>query len=221
MMPSNIINTINRDIENVREVLFEWKLIKEMKETSIKCIGRNKYVLTWHTKNSTSNIIYDNDIDVDVIMKELLKNEQYSIILYDRSIIQFEFIVENNEIIKQRLLFIKKHNKILDKEDIADIENTPDTDFFDYFFEDKGIPTMLRVDMDKENHEECIHPISHMTISNNKTCRIPMKGIISCTEFIKLILLHFYGIKVENKQMNFNTDTIVEAEKRMIHLNWN
>lgn len=220
-MPSNIINTINRDIENVREVLFEWKLIKEMKETSIKCIGRNKYVLTWHTKNSTSNIIYDNDIDVDVIMKELLKNEQYSIILYDRSIIQFEFIVENNEIIKQRLLFIKKHNKILDKEDIADIENTPDTDFFDYFFEDKGIPTMLRVDMDKENHEECIHPISHMTISNNKTCRIPMKGIISCTEFIKLILLHFYGIKVENKQMNFNTDTIVEAEKRMIHLNWN
>lgn len=220
-MPSNIINTINRDIENVRKILFDCKLIKEMKETSIKCTGRNKYVLTWHTKNSTSNIIYDNDIDIDVIMKELLKNEQYSIILYDRSIIQFEFIVENNEIIKQRLLFIKKHNKILDKEDIADIENTPDTDFFDYFFDDKGIPTMLRVDMDKENHEECTHPISHMTISNNKTCRIPMRGIISCTEFTKLILLHFYGIKVENKQMNFNIDTIVEAEKRMIHLNWN
>lgn len=221
MKPSKIISNIKKDIENVKLILFEHELIKEIKESSIKCIGRDKYNITWSSKNDSSNITYDNDIDVDIIMKTLLKNQQYSILLYDRSIIQFEFIVENNKIIKQRLLFIKKHNKILDKREIADIESTPDTDFFDYFFENKGIPTMIRVDFDIENHVECIHPASHMTISNNKSCRIPMKGIISCTEFIELILFHFYGIKIRNQEISYNIETIDESERRMVHIDWN
>ena len=221
MMPSKIISIIKRDIENVKQIVFENDLVKELKESSIKCIGKNKYNITWSSKDTTSNIIYDNDIDTDIIMKELLKNQQYTLLLYDRSIIQFEFIVENNEIIKQRLLFIKKHNKVLDKREIAEIESDPDTDFFDYFFENRGIPTMLRIDFDKENHVECIHPASHMTISNNKSCRIPMKGIISCTEFIKLILFHFYGIKVDDKVISYNVETIAESEKKMIHIDWN
>lgn len=221
MKPSKIISNIKKDIENVKLILFEHELIKEIKESSIKCIGRDKYNITWSSKNDSSNITYDNDIDVDIIMKTLLKNQQYSILLYDRSIIQFEFIVENNKIIKQRLLFIKKHNKILDKREIADIESTPDTDFFDYFFENKGIPTMIRVDFDVENHVECIHPSSHMTISNNKSCRIPMKGIISCTEFIELILFHFYGIKIREQEISYNIETIDESERRMVHIDWN
>lgn len=143
-----------------------------------------------------------------------------SILLYDRSLIQFEFIIENNIITKQRMLFIKKHNKIWDKEEIVSISAVQDIDFFDYFFESEGIPTMIRIDYDQENSKDCVHPISHMTLSNCETCRIPIKSLMSCTKFVLMILYHFYDLKIEDKFNDIVENTITENEKNMIHLNW-
>lgn len=220
MAKNEILKVVKKDIENAKKILYENDLILEVKGESIKEFSKNSYNITWNGKDSNSNIIYDNNIGVDFIMKELLQNQQYSILLYDRSLIQFEFIIENNIITKQRMLFIKKHNKIWDKEEIVSISAVQDIDFFDYFFESEGIPTMIRIDYDQENSKDCVHPISHMTLSNCETCRIPIKSLMSCTKFVLMILYHFYDLKIEDKFNDIVENTITENEKNMIHLNW-
>lgn len=107
MAKNEILKVVKKDIENAKKILYENDLILEVKGESIKEFSKNSYNITWNGKDSNSNIIYDNNIGVDFIMKELLQNQQYSILLYDRSLIQFEFIIENNIITKQRMLFIK------------------------------------------------------------------------------------------------------------------
>lgn len=222
MAQKNNLKIVIRDIENVKKILYDNDLILEAKGESIEAISKNGYTITWNGKNSSSTIIYDNNIGIDYIMKQLLENHQYSILLYDRSLIQFEFSIEDDIIIKQRMLFIKKHNKIWDKDEIVSISSLQDADFFDYFFGNDGIPTMIRIDYDKNNFLDCDHPISHMTISNYKTCRIPIKSLMSCTKFILMILDHFYDLKIEKKYTDFEyiDDTITENEKNMIHLSW-
>lgn len=223
MAEKQIFKVVMKDIQNIKKILYEKELILEEKGESVKKIAKNSYNITWNEKSPKSNIIYDNNIGIDFIMRELLVNRQYSILLYDRSIIQFEFIINNNEITKQRMLFIKKHNKILDKNQIISISSEQDTDFFDYFFEKPGIPTMIRIDYDKENSKDCVHPTSHLTISNNETCRIPIKSLMSCTKFVLMILNNFYNIEVESKYDNITyiEETITQKEKNMVHLNWN
>lgn len=223
MAKKEIMKTVTSDIKNVKSILYDNDLILEVKGESIRRFSESGYNITWNGKNPNSNIIYDNNIGIDYIMKQLLENQQYSILLYDRSLIQFEFILEDNVIKKQRMLFIKKHNKIWDKDEIVSISSIQDVDFFDYFFENEGIPTMIRVDYDKDNSINCDHPVSHMTISNYETCRIPIKSLMSCTKFIKMILYHFYDLKIDKKYPDFeyiDNDTITEDEKNMIHLNW-
>ena len=220
MAKNEILKVVKKDIENAKKILYENDLILEVKGESTKEFSKNCYNITWNGKNSNSNIIYDNNIGVDFIMKELLQNQQYSILLYDRSLIQFEFIIENDIITKQRMLFIKRHNKIWDKEEIVSISALQDVDFFDYFFESEGIPTMIRIDYDQENSRDCVHPISHMTLSNYETCRIPIKSLMSCTKFVLMILYHFYDLKIEDKFDDIVENTITENERNMIHLNW-
>lgn len=220
MSKKNVLKVVKEDIESAKKLLYDHELVLEMKGESIKKFSNNSYSITWAGKDHSNNIIYDKDVGVDFIIKELLKKHQYSVLLYDRSLIQMEFIIENNEIVKQRLLFIKKHNKIWSKEEIASISSLPDTDFFDYFFENNGIPTMIRIDYDVKNSKDCIHPISHMTISNHETCRIPIKSLISCTKFISMILYHFYDIKQDVNTVDYIGDTITESEKKMFHINW-
>ncbi len=221
MSKKNILKVVKEDIESAKKLLYNYELVLEMKGESIKEFSNNSYSITWAGKDHSSNIIYDKDIELDFIIKELLKEHQYSVLLYDRSLIQMEFIIENNEIVKQRLLFIKKHNKIWTKEEIVSISSLPDIDFFDYFFENKGIPTMIRIDYDVKKSKDCSHPISHMTISNHETCRIPIKSLISCTKFVSMILYHFYDIKQDIKTMEYVGDTITENEKKMFHIDWN
>ena len=175
MAKNEILKIVKKDIENAKKILYERDLILEAKGESTKEFSENCYKITWNGKQSNSSIIYDNNIGVDFIMKTLLQNQQYSILLYDRSLIQFEFIIENDIITKQRMLFIKRHNKIWDKEEIVSISALQDVDFFDYFFESEGIPTMIRIDYDQENSRDCVHPISHMTRATRRSPRSPSR----------------------------------------------
>lgn len=150
-------------------------------------------------------------------MDKLLKYRQYSFLLYDKSLIQAEFMIKDEKIFKERLVFMKKHNKIWSPEEINDAE----TNEYDWFSEEKGIPIIFRVDYAPEDHIDGDHPATHLTLSNHQSCRIPMKSIVTFSEFISFILLHFYNIKTDLKHFDPKTDdTITQIEKKMVHINW-
>lgn len=80
---------------------------------------------------------------------------------------------------------------------------------------------MLRIDCDVKEHKECEHAVTHLTLSNHETCRIPMKEIPTFSEFVRFILFHFYSIKLDLKENRFEFgETVTELEKKMIHFYW-
>lgn len=81
---------------------------------------------------------------------------------------------------------------------------------------------MLRIDYAPDDHVECDHAVTHLTLSNHESCRIPMKGIVTFSEFVRFVLFHFYNIKLDLQVYRSDDgDTITELEKKMIHMNWN
>lgn len=212
----DIINDFDRTISK----LWEIELLLESTGQSVNKTGCNNYEISWSGKNTKNCIVYDSNILASQLIMRLVENRQYTVLLYDKSIIQAEYIIENNMVIKQRLVFMKKHNKIWDKNEIAEYEEKQDIPEEDWFEEDLGIPIIIRIDYDPNNHIECEHPCSHFTISNNECCRIPIQGIITFSEFVRFIIKNFYGINLNLTPNKNLEETITIKEKEMIYLAW-
>ena len=174
--------------------------------------------ITYDGKNATSTIVYDNHITSSTIIDTLLCGQQYNVLFYDKGFIQAEFRVKSNEVVEERLVFMKKHNRLWDTKEIEEYESNDQ----DWFAEEDGVPIMLRIDYAPSDHKEGDHTATHLTISNHESCRIPIKGIVTFSEFVRFILLHFYDIKLELPIYRSNSDdTITDLERKMIHMNWN
>lgn len=208
---------IINDIEKTIAELYRNNLVRDRQGVDIKQTGRNAFELTFSSKCADNNIMYDKHISASYIMNKLLNAHQYIVLLYDKSIVQAEFVIDDGEVIKERLVFIKKHNRIWDMGKIlqADAEDE------DWFSDEKGIPVFLRIDYDVSSHVECAHPVSHLTLSNNESCRIPIQDAITFSEFIRFVLFHFYSIKLDIAVYRFDKEfTITDLERKMIHIGW-
>lgn len=212
-----IVKRIKKEIEQVLTELREKEYIRDENGISDKQTGMNEYEISYSGKTDKSSIVYDKHISGSSIMEQLLVNRQYSFLLFDKSIIQAEFRIADGEVIKERLVFMKKHNRIWTSDEI----NYADSEDVDWFADEEGIPVFLRVDYDPENHTECSHSKTHLTISNSDSCRIPIKNIVPFSEFMRFVLFHFYGYRLELPSfLSASDETITELEKKMIHLNW-
>ena len=218
MATPKMVKNILADMRKTIEELCEKNLVRDYRPESCKEIGSGVHEITFSGKNNSKcNIVYDKHVSGEVIMEKLLREYQYTILLYDKSLIQAEFRIKNDEVIKERLVFMKRHNKIWTFEEIEDCENADQ----DWFTEEQGIPIIFRIDYAPDDHVEGDHSATHLTLSNHQSCRVPIKGIVTFSEFIRFILLHFYDIKLELKQCRSNADdTITEIEKQMVHINW-
>ncbi len=217
MVTSKTLKSILDDMRKTIEELYDKSLIRDYRGISDNQVARDTFEISYAGKNVTSSIVYDKHVSGEDIIQALLKELQYTILLYDKSIVQAEYTIENEEIKKARLVFMKMHNKIWKQEEIDECEILEQ----DWFADEKGVPIMFRVDCDVKAHKECEHAMTHLTLSNHDTCRIPMKGIPTFSEFIRFILFHFYNIKLDLKKSKFEFgETITELEKKMIHLHW-
>ena len=208
----NILDDMNKTITELRcrELLRDEKGISQ-------CTQQGRLIeISYNGKNTIGSIVFDKHVTSSQIIDTLLEGKQYTILLYDKGLIQAEYIVNGNEVIKERLVFMKKHNKIWSTKEIAEYEMLEED-----WFAEEGIPIMLRIDYAPDDYKECDHAATHLTISNYESCRIPMKGIVTFSEFVRFVLFHFYDIRMELKTCRANTgDTITELEKEMIHISW-
>ncbi len=218
MATSRLVKNIIKDINQTLTELRSKELLRDEKAPSQITKSGNKTEISFSGKSDAVSIVYDKHITSSEMIDSLLVNQQYNILFYDKGFIQAEFIVDGNNVIKERLVFMKKHNKIWDAEEINEYESIDE----DWFAEDFGVPIMLRIDYAPDDHVECDHAVTHLTLSNHESCRIPMKGIVTFSEFVRFVLFHFYDIKL-NLQVcrSDDSDTITELEKKMIHMNWN
>lgn len=218
MATSKMVKNVLEDMRKTVRELYENSLVRDYRQESCNKTGKNTYEISFSGKdNNICNIIYDEHISGEEIMDQLLNGYQYTILLYDKSIIQAEFIIEDEKIVKERLVFMKRHNKIWDMNEIKEFEALEE----DWFSEEKGIPIVIRIDYAPEDHKEGDHSATHLTLANHQSCRVPIKGIVTFSEFVRFILFHFYNTKMKLKRCRSSADdTITQTEKQMMHINW-
>lgn len=216
-MANSIINKLRNDIDKTVHFLRKDHLLRDECTIITRNLDKNCTELTFSHKNDSSKILYDNNISYYEMIDRLLKSQQYYILLYDKSIIQIEFIISKNKIIKAKYLFLKKHNK---NWTIDEIKNAESKDL-DWFAENSGFPILFRIDFDLNEKKEIIHPACHITFSNHKHCRIALKDVISFSQFINFILFHFYGIHECYEEIKIHQETLSAKEKNIIHFDWN
>lgn len=206
------------DYNNIVRELYEKEMIRDIKSHVINDFGE-VVEITHENKSNESNILYDRHLPIEKIMNILLENKEYNLLLYDRSIIKYQFTIINGKICKERLIFIKKHNYLWTKDEI----NKKDIDDFgiDWFQEEASIPIVIRIDYDDENYEDIIHPITHMTLSNYEECRIPMMGAVTLYNFMNFVLNFFYNDSLKCSSVFEETNiTISQNEKKRLHFEW-
>ena len=218
MATSKMVKSVLGDMRNTINELYSKNFVRDYRQESCRETAKDTYEISFSRKdNNICNIVYDEHISSEEIMEQLLKGYQYTILLYDKSIIQAEFIIKDELIVKERLVFMKRHNKIWNMDEIDECEILEQ----DWFSEEKGIPIVFRIDYAPDDHKDGDHSATHFTISNHQSCRIPIKGIVTFSEFVRFVLFHFYNIKMELKQCRLGMDdTITEIERQMIHINW-
>lgn len=217
MSGSKLSKEIIKDITSTTSELRNMGFLRDENGVAQYVHPGNLLELTFHGKNDSNSIMYDKHISCEQLMAVLLKQRQYTFLLYDKSIIQAEFLIEEESIIKERLIFIKKHNRIWEADEI----NTCDASDEDWFSEEAGIPIIIRIDYDPKEHKDGIHASSHLTLSNHESCRIPMKEAVTFSEFIRFILFHFYDLHLPKAEFRLtNAEEITETEKKQIHMYW-
>lgn len=217
MAVSKLGKEIVKDIDTTISELRSIRFLRDENGISQHTLAGNLFDVSFHGKNSAGGIMYDKHISCSHLMDVLLANRQYTVLLYDKSIIQAEFLIDGNTITKERLIFIKKHNKIWGIDEIDEYDANDE----DWFSEDDGIPILIRIDYDPSEHKECDHASSHLTLSNHESCRIPMKQAVTFSEFVRFILFHFYDKKLQKSEYRLDYPEDISAlEKKMIHINW-
>ena len=206
-----------KDIFRTVAGLYSKELVLDVNMPSEK-EGNGYIEITYSGKTSEKNILFDENASSDTIFDVLLKNNEYSILLYDKSIIQAEYLISDGRITKGRLLFMKRHNRKWSLEEISEMEEYEDSDWWK---SQEGIPIVLRLDYDPDSFKEQYHSATHFTFSNCKSCRIPVRRLIPFSKFVKFILFHFYDIDFSVIPTEImEDDTITELERKMIHFDW-
>lgn len=209
--------TIINDIQTTITELRKKGLIRDERGITTNQTGANSFEISFDGKSEANSILFDKHVSASYVMNTLLQERQYIVLMYDKGIVQAEFCIDNGQIVKERLFFMKKHNRVFDKEEIA----AADAEDEDWFGDEESIPIFLRIDYDPISHVECDHPVSHLTLANNESCRIPIQDAISFSEFIVFILFHFYDVKLDLTTYRLEKEsTITNLERKMLHIGW-
>lgn len=212
----------------VDEVLKEFNIIvRELVDKGI-CLEYSNFSIfengklteiTRNDRKNESNILYDSNKSVEEMLEVLLDKKEYNIMFFDRGIIQIELAIEDGTIVNERFIYINKQNGLFNKEQIEELKNEENN--YEWYDEIIGIPVLLRMDYDVHCGVEIKHPTSHLTVSNCECCRIPMKGPMSVSMFIRFILNMFYDESVCDIITKYDkTITIKESEKKDLYLYW-
>jgi len=217
MTSEQIYKSLLTDIKKTISELYVKGLVRDEQGIVARQTGNDSYEISFSGKTDANHVLFDKHASISYVMNALLKERQYTILLYDKSIVQAEFCVNGNEISKERLVFIKKYNRRISREEIAIADAADD----DWFAEEEGIPLYLRIDYDPSSHVEYDHPTAHLTLSNIETCRIPIQDAVTFSEFIRFVLLHFYDDRLNVKQFRLAKEcSITSNERKMMHIGW-
>lgn len=153
-----------------------------------------------------------------------VKSGAYSALLFDGSLLQFDYHVGNRQIVKHRLAFIPAPYS-MDLDLLASGEAL--MDIVDLYQDaDIVLKSPVRFDYDPASSAPG-HPAAHLTI-NSSSCRVPCIAPVHPLRFVDFVFRNFFsdhwraheGFFDEGPDRHLEHGTLSAAEMRLPHIVW-
>ena len=179
---------ICENFQSFLDVLIERKLLIDSNQLlSTKSSKGTR--LTWSTSTGLAYLFTDHASIEQYI--EVLNRRDFNLCLYDGGLIQIDYFIEDDEIIRHRLCYIPCpfHYDPSDWEGIA-LSDIPSMMTATDLLKDAKLNSPIRFDFDAGFSDDK-HAFSHLTLNKN-SCRVPAYGPISLGHFFRFVLRYFY-----------------------------
>ena len=154
---------------------------------------------------------------------EMEKARSFNLKLLDGALLQLQYEVKQNVLIRHRLSFFPNPDLI---EFQGHSEEYLDDDIYIDIMDPRIVVTPIRCDFDNRDNvaKNIEHPMSHLTIGQYENCRIPVVRPLMPSQFISFIIRNFYHTAYEKycdkltPYSHMLDITITEEEKNIIHM---
>ncbi|MFW1922375.1 DUF2290 domain-containing protein [Acinetobacter geminorum] len=227
--------------KNINKLCFEWEkagLVLASNSTVVKQNGEGRSLITWKEDGGP---LKNNDFSTLSEYLTLLKHSQYTMVLYDGSILQISYKMKKNEIIGHRLCW---YPSPLNLENVQDIEEiifkvheslSTNSSLLEEYLTNPDPQTQImlnsfyhrspiRFDYDNmPDDRKDKHPDVHLHISVEE-CRIPVKGPLCLRTFMAFIVENFYPhLPLEGSLVNdlpswFSSNMLTVYHRNKFHL---
>lgn len=216
--------TLKNEIERLKNELFDFELAIDYVPSVINNTTKTKAV-TWANCKPNAKLAFATLSEYKWLMKE----RQYTFVLFDGALIQLSYTFERKALIKHRLAFypypldLSKEDRKMYQEEGFSFVDILEFLTFEQFQHHLRLQSPLRFDFDLQQAKES-HSASHLHLQQNE-CRIPVFAPLSIGHFIQFIFQHFYPLEWEsypflnNWPINWFDRTLATSEENQLHLN--
>lgn len=226
---------------HINKLCFEWEkagLVLSSNSTVVKQNGEGRSLVTWKEEGGA---LKNNDFSTLSEYLMLLKYSQYTMVLYDGSILQISYKIKRNEIIGHRLCWFPSPLEIDEGQNVEDIiykiheSLSSNSSLLEEYLTSPEFNS--EINLNKFYHRSPIrfdydimpderkdkHPDVHLHISI-EDCRIPVKGPLCLRRFMAFIVENFYPhLPLEGSLVNdlpswFSNDMLTDHHRSKFHL---
>lgn len=195
LRPNDIVTEINACIG----FLMQKGLSHDQEYAYIKTHDKIHIIKT--TKDSIPTLKFTNIDEYNDVFDLIHKNRQFTVLMFDNTIINIEYVFNGNELYKSRCLILPDLRLYAGGdyyEDYTDNRANIDLEFLQKY----QLRFPFRIDYDKQAFKAGIHPSSHVHLGFSEGCRIPISCALSPRIIFQFIIENFYNPSyMENKKI--------------------
>ena len=213
----NVVQEINGAIA----ALVESGLADDQNPAYESRIGTGDYLVRYSPHGALGSA--PRNTPYDDTYRELRRARSFNVLMLDGAMLQMEYEFRERRLVRHRLAF-------LPSPDLLEYQNNPEIYMQERMYADvveKGVVTVpCRFDYDSREGiaVELDHPVSHLTLGQYTTCRIPVSAGVTPHAFVDFVLRSFYqtassvvDVRLPKPLLRFEV-CINPAERRTIHI---
>ena len=219
MTAPNIATKTKRDLDALLSYLIERGIVDDQNFSIVRDLPDQRWEVTFTNANHVSMAM--READYADIHRELTEKRSYNAKLIDGTLLQLQYLFEEKQLVKHRLVFLPSPS-------LRPFQDDPAVYLRDELYLEiisrRIVPFPLRFDFDENSAQDVTHPACHLTLGDVKGCRIPVSAPLTPRWFLEFILRNFYSTdsydltsKLPSHCYHFNR-TITTGEKDLIHV---
>ena len=195
LSPNNII----KEIKECIDCLMKIGLSHDQNYAYMNSNGKIHIIRT--TKYAIPTLKFENIDEYNDIFDLIHKNRQFTVLMFDNTIVNIEYTFKDNELDKSRCLILpdlRLYAGDIYYQDYSDSRSNIDLEFLQKY----QLRFPFRIDYDKKAFKAGTHPSSHVHLGFSEGCRIPISCALSPRIIFQFIIENFYNPSyMENKKI--------------------